>query len=154
MLSPIRPKTQRLVPNSSNNNAGSKISLNHYIKYLHSKSTDDDDEVFTKSSDAEVILPHLPAPDELFEGVENKNDTNLLEDQPDPQDTSEMTTDNNNVKGKEEANKDALEQYFSKKSSRVSSWTRLSSSSQVSKDKIEDNDKTVWHLQFLTLKSP
>lgn len=62
-----RPNTQqRLVPNSPNNNAGSKISLNHYLKRLHSKSADDDDDVFSKSGD-EVTLP-LPAPDELFQG--------------------------------------------------------------------------------------
>ena len=64
-----RPNTQqRLVPNSPNNNAGSKISLNHYLKRLHSKSADDDDEVFTKSTD-QVKLPNLPAADEIFKGI-------------------------------------------------------------------------------------
>ena len=72
-----RPNTQqRLVPNSPNNNAGSKISLNHYLKRLHSKSADDDDEVFTKSGD-EKPLPHLPAPDELFKGTFNPIGSNL-----------------------------------------------------------------------------
>ena len=62
-----RPNTQKqLVPNSQNNNAGSKISLNHYLKRLHSKSTEDD-EVFMKSGD-DKPLPHLPTPNELFKG--------------------------------------------------------------------------------------
>ena len=71
-----RPNTQKqLVPNSPNNNAGSKISLNHYLKRLHSKSTEDD-EVFMKSGD-EKPLPHLPTPNELFKGKFRQVDIQL-----------------------------------------------------------------------------
>ena len=70
MLSqPTPPKNQRLVPNPANNNAGSKISLNHYLKRLHSKNTDEYDEVFERNK-VDVPLP-LPAPDELFQGTES-----------------------------------------------------------------------------------
>ena len=72
MLSqPTPPKNQRLVPNPANNNAGSKISLNHYLKRLHSKNTDEYDEVFERNK-VDVPLP-LPAPDELFQGTESNS---------------------------------------------------------------------------------
>ena len=76
----------------------------------------------------------------------------FTEDQPDPQST--MKTENDNVKVEED---DVLEQYFSKKSKKFSSWTRLSS--QVSKEKMteeNDNQHLVWHftifLEFSALK--
>ena len=77
MLSqPTPPKNQRLVPNPANNNAGSKISLNHYLKRLHSKNTDEYDEVFERNK-VDVPLP-LPAPDELFQGTESNSISQFL----------------------------------------------------------------------------